>query len=61
MTSVNEVTSYKSKQEAIEKQGKILQRIITAIAEALEDDGPIFFRKIDIKYGLWRILCQSGA
>ena len=59
--SVNEATRYTYKQESIDQLGEVLLIIITTIAEVPEDDGPIFFRKKDIQYGFWRILCQSGA
>ena len=40
---------------------KLPPRIIATVAEELEDGRPIFFRKICMKYGFWRMLCQSGA
>ena len=61
MTPVNESMSYTAKHKAIEQLGKVLPRIITAIEETPEDYGPIFFIKIDIKYGSWKMLCQAGS
>ena len=61
MLSENEATRYTKKQEAIDQLGKVLPIIITAVTESPEDDGKNFFRKIDIKYGFWRIICQTGA
>ena len=53
MPSVNDTTKYTTKQEAIEPLEKVLLRIIVEISEAQKNDGKSFFRKIDIKYGLW--------
>ena len=43
--SVNEATRNRPKQETIYQLGKVPLRIIADIAEANEDNGPIFFRK----------------
>ena len=61
MPLMNEATIYTAKQEAIEQLGKVKPRIIAEIAEAPEDEGPIFFRKIDTKDGFWKILYQVGS
>ena len=47
MTSLNEATRYTAKKEVVEHPGKVFPRIIAVIAEEPEDDGPIFFRKIN--------------
>ena len=52
---------YTSKQEAIEQLVKVLPRTITSISEAPEYGGLIFFIKIYIKDGFWRMLCQAGG
>jgi len=36
--------------------GKVLPCIITAIAAAAPDNGPIFFAKWDIKDGFWQMV-----
>ena len=54
------MTSYIAKQEAIDQLGKLIPRIIEEIAENQEDEGPIFFSKIDIKMDSV-ILCQAGT
>ena len=57
MHLVNEATTYTQEQEEIDQLVKVLLRIITAISEAPEDDGPFPPSKIDMKYVFWRILC----
>ena len=49
MMSVNEAMRYTSKYEVIQELRKVLPIIITTIAEAPEDKGQNFCRKIDIK------------
>ena len=61
LPSVNESTKYMAKEESLAQLGGVLPRIIAALAEAKPEDGPIFFSKMDIKDGFWRMICEEGA
>ena len=55
--AVNEATKPLAPEEAFAMLGSALlvTRMIAAVAESKEADGPIFFSKYDIKDGFWRM------
>jgi hypothetical protein len=59
--AVNEATRPLAPEEALAMLGSALPRMIAAVAEAKEADGPIFFSKYDIKDGFWRMCSEAGA
>ena len=59
--AVNESTKPLAPEEALSMLGRALPRIIAAVAEAKEADGPIFFSKYDIKDGFWIMCSEEGA
>ena len=59
--AVNEATRPLAPEEALAMLGSALPRMIAAVAEAKEADGPIFFSKYDIKDGFWRMCSKAGA
>jgi len=54
-TSVNETTTAKSNHKSMEQMGQVLWHIITMIAKANPNNGPIVMAKWDIKDGFWRL------
>jgi len=55
LASVNENTIPKSNHKAMEQMGRVIWRIITTMAKANPDKGPIIMAKWDIKDGFWRL------
>ena len=60
LSSVNEETKKTAPSEALDKVGKVTPHIIEALATAPLSENPIHFSKLDIKYGLWRMVCAVG-
>ena len=60
MTSVNEATRETEPAEELEQVGAVMPQIIEALATAPLSEDPIHFSKLDIKYGLWRMVCAVG-
>jgi len=54
--SVNATTKKMAPNEAMDQLGKALQRIIVKLADAQEEDRELFFAKLDIKDGFWRMI-----
>ena len=54
--SVNDTTTKMAPKEAMDQLGKALQRIIVKLADAQEDNKELFFAKLDIKDGFWRMI-----
>ena len=46
--------------EALEQVGTFIPHIIGALATVLLSEDPIHFSKLDIKDGLWRMVCAVG-
>jgi len=59
LPSVNATTHKQAHQASMHQLGKVLPRLIAAMAAALPDHGPIFFAKWDIKDGFWRMLASE--
>ena len=60
LPSVNEATKEKTPAEVLEQIGTVMPRIIEALATAPLSEAPIHFRKLDIKYRFWRMVCAVG-
>ena len=58
--SVNETTGDTVPNISLSQLGSVLPRIICEISETEDDNIPIFFSKLDIKNGFWKLVCQSG-
>ena len=58
--SVNESTVITAPQQSMTQLGKVLPRLIAAIAHAPVEDGNIVFSKLDIKDGYWRMIVKEG-
>ena len=46
--------------EAIDQLGMVMSCIIEGLVTALLSEDPIHFSKLDIKDGLWRMVCAVG-
>lgn len=57
--SVNDATSPQSIREAMNELGTTVHRIIDAIALANPQEGDIYFQKLDIKDGFWRMVVED--
>ena len=57
LPTVNEATKKTSPNEALEKVGMIMPRIIKALVTVLLSEDPIHFSKLNIKGDLWRMVC----
>ena len=57
LSSANDATKKMAPMEAMEKIGSVLLRLIEVLASAPVEGGDIRTRKLDIKYGLWRMVC----
>ena len=60
LKSVNWWTKETAADEALDKVGIVMPRIIKALATAPLLEDPIQFSKLDIKYGFWRIVWAVG-
>ena len=63
LPSVNSATTPCAPEEAIDQIGSVLPRLIEAVAMAPEGSewgDHIFFSKLDIKDGFWRMVCGDG-
>ena len=60
LPSVNDATRRMAPEQAIDQIGTVLPRIIEAMAMAPEDHGDIWWSKLDIKDGFWRMTCEEG-
>ena len=58
--SVNKETKETAPAEALDQVGTVMPRIIEALATPLLSEDPIHFSKLDIKDGLWRMVCAVG-
>ena len=58
--SVNETTNKHSTQEAMDELGKALQRILARMADARKTDRTLWFTKLDIKDGFWRMIVSDN-
>ena len=60
LSLVNKVTKETATAEALEQVGTVVPRIIEALVTTPLSEDPIHFSKLDIKDGLWRIVCAVG-
>ena len=60
LPSVNEATKRMAPEAAIDQIGKVLPRLIAALAGADLTKGDVMFSKLDIKDGFWRLMCEEG-
>ena len=58
--SGNEERKETAPNEALEKVVTVIPRIIEAFATSPLPNDPIHFSKLDIKDGLWRMVCAVG-
>ena len=59
--SINDYTQLLSDHKSMVQLGQSLPRLIWHLAFAPEDQGPLFFTKLDLKDGYWRMIVQKGA
>ena len=57
---MNKETKETAPAEALEQLGTVMPRIISALATAPLLEDPIHISKLDIKDGLWRMVCAVG-
>ena len=57
--SVNDTTTKMAPHAAMDQLGKALQRIIVRLADAQEEDKELFFAKLDVKDGFWRMIVRD--
>ena len=60
LPSVNKATKETALDEALEYVGTVILHIIKALVTAPLSEDPIHFSILDIKYGLWRMVCAVG-
>ena len=58
--SVNDTTTKMAPKEAMDQLVKSLQRIIVKLADAQEDEKELFFAKLDVKDGFWRMIVSDA-
>ena len=60
LLSLNKSKKETSAAEALDQVGTVMPRIIDALATDPLSEDPIHFSKLDIKNGLWRMVCVVG-
>jgi len=58
--SVNEATYITAPQQSMRNLGLVLPRLIAAVAAAPAHERDMFFSKLDIKDGFWRMIVKHG-
>ena len=60
LPSLNEETKETDPDEALGQAGTVMRCNVRALATATLSEDPIHFSKLDIKYGLCRMVCAIG-